>query len=129
MSTGNCTSKSARNTPLLRISLDNTHPPSNNPPGKHPIYKPGDTLSGHIILTNTTFIPSATISVTLIGRSTTAIVLRSTTGHSESRYESAFDIFDGCVETLVLHCDAPLYVPNDSAGEREGEGEGVHNDS
>ncbi|KAL3445018.1 hypothetical protein BJX65DRAFT_282567 [Aspergillus insuetus] len=116
MSTSNCTPKSARNTPTLRIRLNNTNLSSNNPEEKYPTYKPGDTISGHITLTNTTFIPSATITVTLLGRSTTTIAVRSTAGHSESRYESAFDIFDGCVETIVVHGDAPLHVVNDGEG-------------
>ncbi|KAL3496191.1 hypothetical protein BJX62DRAFT_232695 [Aspergillus germanicus] len=129
MSTSHYTPGSARNTPILQIHLDkpNTNPSSNNTQEKYYTYKPGDTISGNITLTNPNFIPSATISVTLIGRSTTTIVVRSTAGHSESRYESAFGIFDGCVETLVLHSDAPLDVSNSRDGEGEGDGEGERN--
>ncbi|KAJ0419886.1 hypothetical protein BJY00DRAFT_149288 [Aspergillus carlsbadensis] len=105
--------------PTLQITLDDPpHIPTlHTPRGKHPPYKPGDTISGYIALISTDFIPSARITVTLIGKSTASIAVSSKGSHSESRYESTFDIFDGCVETLVLHFDAPLHVPHEGQGE------------
>ncbi|KAL2856838.1 hypothetical protein BJX68DRAFT_263371 [Aspergillus pseudodeflectus] len=124
MSTHTQTPRSTRTSPILQITLDNAN---NTRLGNHPSYKPGDTISGHITLTNARTIPSATITVTLTGRSTTTIAVCSTAGHAESRYESSFDIFDGCVETLVVHSDAPLSVSTGTADEGQGEGGGEAN--
>ncbi|KAL2808260.1 hypothetical protein BJX63DRAFT_436315 [Aspergillus granulosus] len=102
------------NNSMLQIELDNQNPVQLYYLRKHPTYKPGDTISGYVYRTAPVsgVIPlTTTITVTLIGHSTANI--ETNTG----RYESSFDIFDGRVETLVLHSsEARLQRPDESDG-------------
>ncbi|KAJ0425157.1 hypothetical protein BJY00DRAFT_274863 [Aspergillus carlsbadensis] len=99
-----------RHEPALAITLD--VPISTSYPNSHskPTYKPGDTISGHVYRVDPTFVPEATVIVTLLGQSKTTIRAHGP-GSAEVRYESSFNIFARCFDTLVLHSRAPLSGP------------------
>ncbi|KAL2841834.1 hypothetical protein BJX68DRAFT_271015 [Aspergillus pseudodeflectus] len=99
-----------RHEPSLAITLDVPVSTSHSYSHSKPTYKPGDTISGHVYRVDPSFIPEATVMVTLLGHSKTTIRARGP-GSSELRYESSFKIFAGCFDTLVLHSRAPLSGP------------------
>ncbi|KAL3482778.1 hypothetical protein BJX62DRAFT_245540 [Aspergillus germanicus] len=97
-----------RHEPSLAITLD--APSSHSHSHSKPTYKPGDTISGHVYRVDPSFIPEATVMVTLLGHTKTTIRAHDP-GSSALRYESSFNIFTGCFDTLVLHSKAPLSGP------------------
>jgi hypothetical protein len=97
-----------RHEPSLAITLD--APISHCHSHSKPTYKPGDTISGHVYRVDDSFVPEATVMVTLLGHTKTTIRAHDP-GSSALRYESSFNIFAGCFDTLVLHSKAPLSGP------------------
>ncbi|KAL3467695.1 hypothetical protein BJX64DRAFT_247212 [Aspergillus heterothallicus] len=96
---------------MLQIELDSPATEQRHPYGKEYSYKPGDTISGHVYRSVAAGMAHSamTITVTLRGRSTSELKLDSA---SESVYSRSFDIFDGCVETLVLYSSEGNYTGN-----------------
>jgi hypothetical protein len=99
-----------RHEPSLAITLDVPISSAHSHSYSKPTYKPGDTISGHVYRVDDSFVPEATVMVTLLGHTKTTIRARGL-GPSELRYESSFNIFAGCFDTLVLHSKAPLSGP------------------
>ncbi|KAL3444104.1 hypothetical protein BJX65DRAFT_283983 [Aspergillus insuetus] len=99
-----------RHEPSLAITLDVPISSSHSHSHSKPTYKPGDTISGHVYRVDDSFIPEATVMVTLLGQTKTTIRARGP-GSSELRYESSFNVFAGCFDTLVLHSKSPLSGP------------------
>ncbi|ROW13594.1 hypothetical protein VPNG_04603 [Cytospora leucostoma] len=94
--------------PELDIQLDNIGRP----------YKPGDVITGRVLRRAQTVSPRATVTIQLLGRAKTKIVVTRHTGQSttQSYYRSRFNFFEDAQTRRQLH-DGPIHVTSGGSPE------------
>ncbi|KAL2866598.1 uncharacterized protein BJX67DRAFT_133137 [Aspergillus lucknowensis] len=91
--------------PELSIELEN---------GRFPRYIPGETIVGTVSRTAPGVAPEARVVVTLHGKCKSKIKIKQ--NQSVRRYESEFNCLSAPLEAQILLPDAPLHIPEGSAG-------------
>jgi hypothetical protein len=81
---------------LLHSSSSHPHPPPS--PTYNPIFRPGSTITGTVVLTSTSDVPIGSVSIAFYGRAKVKIVQHH--GQSHSEYRSRANLF--CVEQQLF---------------------------